>query len=208
MTPQSAKPGKWCDTSWPVSPHVAATLVQAGFLGVARYVPLPGNSSMSDITGIEMGCLLDAGLQVLLVQHVRRPPWLPKQHDGTVDAGAAVTKAGMVAYPEGCHLYLDLEGCAGSPDDAAVFCNHWAAEVKRAGYLAGLYVGYSALLSPQELYDLPDFNTYWRDAGPRDVAVRGFAIKQGPEITIAGVAFDVDIVTPDGRGELPIVCGV
>lgn len=204
MNAVSAKPGLWADTSWMISPHVAATLVQAGYLGVMRYVPLPANDSVADISGTEVGCILDAGLQLLLVQHVRRPPWLPSGHSGDLDGSCAATHAQMVAYPAGCHLYLDLEGAAGSPPDVASFCNDWATAVRRAGYRAGLYVGYSAILSPTELYALPEFNTYWSDAGPRQVAGRGFAIKQGASVTIAGVEFDRDNVTPDGRGELPI----
>jgi hypothetical protein len=179
-----------------------------GKVGVARYVPLPGNSSAGDISGVEIGCLLDAGLQVLLVQHVRRPPWIPMQQSGTVDAGAACRAAELSGYPAGCHLFLDFEGAAGSPGAAFAYCCEWGKETRSQGYLAGLYVGYSALMSPQELYDLPDFTSYWSDAGPRQVAVRGFAIRQHqPEVTIAGVNFDPDTVEPDAKGELPIVCG-
>lgn len=208
MNARPALQGKWCDTEWRITPHVAATLAQAGYLGVARYVPLPGNSSVGDVSGVEVGCILDAGLQLLLVQHCRKPPVLLKLYDGTIDAGAAAAHAALVGYPAGAHLFLDLEGAAGTSDEVWTYCVAWGESVRSSGFLAGLYVGYSAILSPEQLYDLPPFNSYWSDMGPRVVASRGFAVKQQNAVTVAGVGFDGDTVTADAKGEVPIVCGV
>jgi len=200
----TATPGAWVDTSWKLTPSVLSALKQAGKVGVMRYVPLPGNASAGDISGGEMADILVADLELLLVQHVRRPPWLPQAYSGLLDGQAAADSARAVGYPPGAHVFLDLEGAAGQPSDAEKWTNDWAAAVKCEGYLAGLYVGYSALLSPLELYALPDFDCYWSDAGPRQVATRGFAIKQGAEVTIGGVTFDLDEVRQDLLGGLPV----
>lgn len=209
MIARPATPGAWVDTNWCITPSVAAALKSAGKVGVGRYVPLPGNPSAGDITGTEVGCILDAGLELLLVQHVRRPPWYPDMHRGDEDGRQAAKSATDAGYPVDCHLFLDLEGIGGgvNSDAMARFANDWAGVVQGEGFRPGLYVGYAVPLSPAELYALPLFSSYWSDAGRRHVAVRGCAIQQGaPEATIAGVRFDPDVVIPDGRGELPMVC--
>ena len=212
MIARAATPGAWVDASTPITPRVAAAVKQAGKVGVFRYVPLPGNSTKSDITGTELGCLLDAGLEVGLVQHVRgnpptQPLWQPGAHSGVLDAQAAIASAQAAGYPPGCHLFQDLEACDGSSMQVLTYCLDWGRTVIESGYLCGLYVGYAAVLTPESLYALPSVTCYWSDAGPRSVATRGFAIKQGaPEVTIAGVEFDPDVVKLDALGGLPVVC--
>lgn len=205
MIAKPATVGKWCDTTWHITPHLCSTLRQIDYVGVFRYLPLPGN--LDDLTGVEAGCILDAGLELGVVQHVRRPPVSPSLHDGTRDAQYACDQADACGLPKGIHVFLDLEGYSGTPVEVARYVDAWGAATKAAGYLAGLYVGYSAILSATELFGLPDFDCYWSDAGPRSVAKRGFAIKQRqPEVTIAGVNFDPDDVTADALGGLPTVC--
>lgn len=206
-----ATPGPWVDTNWRITPSVAAALKAAGKVGIGRYVPLPNNPSAGDITGTEVGCILDAGLDLLLVQHVRRPPWYADMHSGRDDGLQAAKSATEAGYPNDCHLWLDLEGLGqgmgGSALAVGMFANDWARAVIGEGFRAGLYVGYAVPLSPVELYQLPGFTSYWSDAGHRLVAVRGVAIQQGaPEVTIAGVRFDPDVMAPDGKGDLPMVC--
>lgn len=210
-----ATPGQWADTEWRITPHVAESLVKAGYVGVMRYVSLPDpndptklESKAFDVTGVEVGCILDAGLQLILVQHVRNPQWMPKAHDGRLDASAAAMHADSVGYPAGAHLFADWEGAAGTPDESTRYLEDWGRTARAGGFLGGLYVGYSTILSPDELYSLPDFTSYWSDRGPRIVSVRGFSIKQGGAVTVAGVEFDVDTVTADRKGDLPMVCGV
>jgi hypothetical protein len=74
-----------------------------------------------------------------------------------------------------------------------------------AGYRAGLYHGYSVPLGALDIFDLPGFDCYWSDAGNRPVTTRGNAITQGPEVTIAGVKFDLDVVASDLQGGLPFM---
>lgn len=213
MIARPATPGAWVDTSTPITPHVAAALKAAGKVGVFRYVPLPGNSAKADISGVELGCLLDAGLEVGLVQHVRgeppkRPLWQPGAHDGVLDAQAAIACAQAAGYPPGCHIFQDLEACDGSSMQVLTYCIDWGRTMLAGGYLCGLYVGYAAVLTPDALYALPSPTSYWSDAGRRQVSTRGCAVQQAGSVDLAGVGFDVDLIAPDALGGLPFVCGV
>jgi glycoside hydrolase-like protein len=202
---QSVPPCKIVDTDIRLNPVVLGQVEAAGYAGVARYVPLPGDGAANDIRADELGAVMEAGLGLLLVQHVRFPHWDPAMHSGGTDARVAVQFAMEVGYLAGAHIFLDLEGIVpGTGTATKAFAEAWAATVVGAGYRAGCYVGFDVPLTPQELFDLHDINSYWSDAGPRNVAVRGFAIKQHPQIQIAGVNFDPDTVQPDLKGETPV----
>ena len=175
-----ATSGPWVDTAYPLSSYVISALVSAGKIGVCRYVPLPDNSSAGDISRAEVAMICGAGLELLLVQHVRLPGWDPAHHDGDTDAAAALAKANEVGYPHGCHLFLDLEGINGSAFATINFAVDWQHTLIAGLFRAGLYVGYGVPLYAEDLYELPGFDCYWSDAANRQVATRGFAIKQGP----------------------------
>jgi hypothetical protein len=192
------------DTDVKLSADLIARIRAEGYSGVARYVPLPNNGAGSDIDATELAAILDGGLGLLLVQHVRKPPWNPAAHSGEADAHMALEFARAAGYEPRSHIFLDLEGIAGTGPDTKSFAETWAAVIAAGGYSAGCYVGYEVPLSAQELYDLHTINSYWSDAGPRAVAVRGFAIKQHAQIIIAGVPFDPDTIQLDARGDTPI----
>ncbi len=196
--------GSIVDTATKLSPDPIQRVRAAGYRGIARYVPLRDNRADGDIDPTELGSILAAGLGLLLVQHVRLPGWNPAQHSGDADAHMAVEFARTAGYQARSHIFLDLEGISGTGPDTKAFAEAWAAVIASAGYSAGCYVGYDVPLDAQELYDLRTINSYWSDAGNRAVATRGFAIKQHPEIQIAGVPFDADTIQIDGRGETPI----
>jgi len=198
-----ARPGSIVDTDVKLSTELVQQIRAAGYLGVARYVPLPNNSPAGDIDAKELASILDGGLGLLLVQHVRKPGWNPGAHSGDADAHMALEFARASGYMPSGHIFLDLEGIAGTGPDTKAFAEAWAAVIAAGGYSAGCYVGYDVPLNAQELYDLHTINSYWSDAGPRAVARRGFAIKQHPEIKIAGVAFDPDTIQVDGCGDTP-----
>ena len=199
-----APPGSIVDTDAKLSADLIQRIRAAGYSGVARYVPLPDNGAGSDIDGAELAAIVQGGLGLLLVQHVRMPGWNPAAHSGSADAHVALEFARTAGYQPRSHIFLDLEGIAGTGPDTKAFAEAWAAVIAAGGYSAGCYVGYDVPLNAQELYDLHTINSYWSDAGPRAVATRGFAIKQHAEIKIAGVAFDPDTIQIDGRGETPI----
>ena len=199
-------PGLIVDTSAKVGPSVAAAVKAKGYLGIVRYVPHVGAAGKADITASETETILGTGLGLLLVQHVRVSPWDPAKYSGHDDGMAAASRALGIDYPLAAHIFCDLEGPAAGGDcrvHAIDYANDWADAVVAAGYRAGCYVGYGLPLSPQELYLLHRMTSYWSDAGTRQVAVRGFAMKQKPQITIAGVPFDPDVVSLDHKGETP-----
>jgi hypothetical protein len=198
--------GNWIDTDYPLSPHVISALVSIGKRGVIRYVPLPGDDSVGDISRTELENICGAGLELLLVQHPRYAGWNPAAHSGDKDAAAALAKAEAVGYPHGCHLYLDLEGINGSAAGTIGFSVDWEHTLIAGLLRAGLYCGFGVPLNSVDLYDLPGFNSYFSDAADRKVATRGTAILQGPPVTIAGVGFDLDSVRRDLLGELPFAC--
>lgn len=203
----AASSGPWVDTAAPLSLLTVQALRKAGKLGVARYMPLPANAASRDISHAELALICGNELELLLVQHVRLPRWDPAKHSGTNDAIKAVTHAEAAGYPLGAHLFLDLEGINGSAQATASFADAWQHAVIAAGYRAGLYVGYAVPLHPADLYNLHGFDSYWSDAGPRQVATRGFALRQHqPEVTIGGVSFDPDTMAPDAMGGLPWSC--
>jgi hypothetical protein len=199
--------GKLVDTNRKVNGAIVAQLAADGYAGMARYVPLPSNPAQGDIDAAELGVILGGGLGLLLIQHVRFEGWDPAQCSGSADAARAIQSAQAAGYLPGAHIFVDLEGPAAQATAGSMiaFANDWADAIVAAGYLAGCYVGFGLPLSPDQLYsELYQINSYWSDAGPRKVAVRGFAIKQGQGFKIEGVPFDHDVVTPDQKGQTPL----
>jgi glycoside hydrolase-like protein len=206
-----ANVGRWVDASTPLSASVCAAVKAAGYVGVIRTLPLPSNSTAADLTAPELERILAADLQCSAYQHVRGEPptmlWQPRAHDGAADAVCAANFARAAGLPAGCHIWQDLEAVDGTAFDTLAYSRAWGVAMIGAGYLAGLYVGYAVPCSPDELAKLPH-TSYWSDAGPRQVATRGFSVRQRqPEIVIAGVHFDPDEVSADLLGDTPIVCG-
>jgi hypothetical protein len=192
------------DTDTKLTPTVLAQVAANGYAGIVRYVPLPSNSVRGDIDATELQAILDAELSLLLVQHVRTPGWNPAKCSGKGDALAAIETAKAAGYLPGGHVFLDLEGISGTAPDTKAFAEEWAATIVQAGYCAGCYVVYDVPLNAVQLYNLHNFHSYWSDAGPRNVATRGFAIKQKqPTVKIAGVDFDADALRPDNLGDTP-----
>lgn len=207
MTAQAVKAisGLWVDASTLLSTAVLSAVRAMGYVGVIRTLPLPNNPTDGDLSAGELQDALGVGLQVSAYQHVRAGLWLPDAHSGAADALSAIAWARNAGLPAGMHLYQDLESVGGSAIDTITYSTAWADTVIAAGYLAGLYVGFSVPCSPIQLYGLPH-TSYWSDAGPREVAVRGFALHQRqPEILIAGVKFDPDVMAADLKGEVPVV---
>jgi hypothetical protein len=202
----AATPGAWVDSDWPLGSHAVSALVSIGKVGVVRYVPLPGNTSVGDITRTELETIVAAGLELLLVQHVRTPPWNPALANGDRDAAAVLDHCAAIGYPHDAHVYLDLEGISGGAGATTGYAIDWQHTIRSGLQAAGLYIGFAVPLHPADLYNLPGFNTYWSDMADRQVAVRGTAMIQGPAVTIAGVEYDIDTCRKDKKGELPIAC--
>lgn len=205
MIARRAVPGRYVDTAYRLTTATIAAVKAAGYLGVFRYVRLPDNGIGSDITAEELDAICQSGLTCGLVQHVRGPAsglqgWQPSKHSGVEDALTAMAAAQAVGYPEDAHVFVDLEDISDTSEAAEKFAADWHDTVKI--YKPATYVGFAVPLSPSQLYALLG-DCYWTDPGNRLVAVRGCAIHQGKTVTIAGAAFDEDVVAPDSLGGVP-----
>ena len=157
--------------------------------------------------------VLRGGLGLMVVQHVAPENWTPSAALGTTYGKTAAGECRDVGLPHGVSVWLDLEGVeTGVPRSAVIgYCTAWYREVLAAGYRPGLYVGWHAGLSAQDLYHALPFSSYWsaynlnRDMEP---AVRGVQMRQSAaqlEDRVAGidVEFDVDTIHTDAKGGTP-----
>lgn len=194
-----------------VSPTDAAKFVARGYTFALRYAPRLRTHS-GDLTAVELGGLLTAGLAVGVVQHYEGDGWTPTPENGTVYGQTAASFCADIGIAQGVYVWLDLEGVNSvvSSDQIIRYCNNWYEEVEKAGYAAGLYVGHDARLNPGQLYNL-SFERYWGalnlnvDEFP---AIRGLCMKQHEEKpgdlpTGVSYAIDTDTVMADHRGCLP-----
>lgn len=194
------------DTDTVVSPALAAQFYSLGYKFCLRYVSL-GAEADGDLSTDEATAILDSGLALMPVQHVRSPGWSPNGNLGTQDGENASNNAQQVGFPSGVNLWRDLEGLnnAAAQQDVIDYCQSWYSAVSGAGYVPGLYVGYGALLSGDQLYNLP-FQHYWKSQS-RVPAIphRGYQMIQFlPSVTANGIAIDVDFVQTDNEGGLPL----
>ncbi len=203
-----ATPGPWCDVSVKLTLGQALRFASMGMRGVGRYGPLPGNSTANDLDGEELEMLVfGAGLEVLLFQHPRRVNVI-SAHSGSADAMWISQYASSIGYPAAAHVMLDLEGVINStPGQVTTYCVDWARAAVQLHYSPGLYVGFSAVLGPQELYELPGFDTYASDVAGRRVNVRGVCYQQAAQVpAAAGLPnYDPATMAVDALGGLPMV---
>lgn len=143
-----------------------------------------------------------AGLGVALFQGYFAP-YFQDPAQATTRGAYAVAQATSIGYPHGAVIFLDWESAAVSASVGIDWINAWAAEVVRAGFAAGLYVGVPQPLSADELYlALPNVHLYWRSLSGSTVGVatRGYAITQSGRGPLAGVAVDDDASGADHLG--------
>ncbi|HXK18148.1 MAG TPA: glycoside hydrolase domain-containing protein [Polyangiaceae bacterium] len=190
------------DTAAKLTSAMIEQVKKRGYSCLIRYVPHVGSIGAHDIDVAELNEILDSGLALMLVQHVRVPGWVPS--NGGFDGERAAEWAKRCGYAQGAHIFVDLEGIAGTRAVTREYAEDWARCVKAAGYAAGAYVGYAVPLNAADLYALRGINSYWSDLGPRQVETRGFAMKQHTQIVIGGLPFDPDTIQLDAKGETPI----
>ena len=209
-TVQAAPPGlKGFDANTPLSAGAAQAFRAAGYRFCVRYV---GRTAMADhdLTAAEARTLLDAGLALMVVQHVLPPHWSPSTALGAEYGTNAATFTRQLGVPAGITVWCDLEGVLPGTDTADVigYCNAWHDAVTAAGYEPGLYVGYEPGLTAEELYGALRFQHYWGAYnldGDRVPATRGLQLKQhrGTGGTIAGIgtdSYDDDETMTDALG--------
>ena len=206
---------KGFDANTTVRPEDAAAFLAAGYTFAVRYIRRVQAHSY-DLSVQERDDILGAGLGLMVVQHVALDGWVPTPELGTQYGETAVTALGELGIPAEVCVWLDLEGVKGGTPhgDVIGFCNNWFDVVKAVGYMPGLYVGYGAGLTADELYRKLKFTAYWSaynlDA-PNFPAVRGVQMRQGvahasdliPGFT--NQTLDVNVIRADALGGTPVL---
>jgi hypothetical protein len=202
MIVQPATPGaRGLDTIAVFHETLATDVKQAGLGFVVRYL-----RHDQCLTATEVNIILAANLALLAVTGSRAPGWVPSASMGMTDGLQTVELAKLAALPAGLSIYLDFEGPSGSTQDCVDYINAWAHEVQRAGYRAGLYVGYGVPLTPDQLYHSLAVTGYWHSCSTVPaVAVRGYQMRQltPPNQHAFGTMVDYDTILLDNKGDVP-----
>ena len=187
------------DTDTKLNFTTAKLFRQSGYHFCLRYISLNSENNY-DLNRDEAQAILDAGLALMPVQHVRYAGWMPNGALGTQTGQNAADNAIQVGFPAGVNVWLDLEGI--SPDatvEAVIaYCNNWSDATAKVGYLPGLYVGANSILDSQQLYDNLKFQHYWHSLSiVPNVAVRGYQMVQSGGGTLHGVGIDKNLTQAD-----------
>jgi len=190
------------DSDTVISATIAQQFYNCGYKFCVRYVSI-GQESTGDLTTEEATDILNSGLALMPVQHVRSPGWSPSESLGQQDGQNAAANAEAVGFPAGVNLWCDLEGVGDgvSTQDVIAYCQAWYGAVSGAGFVPGLYVGYATQLSGDQLYGL-SFQHYWKSQSTvPDIPNRGYQMIQFlPSVTANGMAIDMDITVSDEKG--------
>ena len=203
------------DANRPITDTNALQFRARGFEFAVRYVRR-AQAHPYDLSAQETASILAAGLGLMTVQHVAPPGWTPNEDDGALYGNTAARESVTAGLRLGSTVWCDLEGVQrGTPSgDVIAFCNAWHDAVAALGFLPGLYVGDSCILSPHELYSLLRFESYWSaynlnsDAMP---AVRGVSMKQHVAqradfiVGFDSQNMDVDVICGDALGSFPVL---
>lgn len=194
---------KGFDANTPITPEVAKQFLAGGYQFCVRYVGRL-HMAQTDISASEAQEILDAGLALMVVQHVEAGEWMPSGDLGTTYGKNAASFAAAVGFPPGVNVWLDLESVSTSAAaaDVIAYCNNWHQEVTAGGFTPGVYVGWQPMLSNEELYTSLRFQHYW-GAYNVDAVIpqRGWQMKQSPASQqIAGIEHDDNLTHVDGLG--------
>jgi len=187
------------DANTVITSEIAQTFFAQGYRFCLRYLSR-GQEAPGDLGSAEAEVILQAGLALMAVQHVRKAGWQPTGALGQRDGQAAGQNAAGVGFPAGVSIWCDLEGVqAGTPGQNVIdYCNSWFTAVANAGYLPGLYVGFQCGLNEQQLLNLK-FQHYWRSqSNVPNIGGRGYQMIQlFPEVKRNGIGIDIDVTQSD-----------
>lgn len=204
---------KGLDANRRISIQSADTFAEKQFKFAVRYIRREKEND-HDLVREEVEDILEAGLGLMVVQHVAPPGWKPSGTLGTAYGLVAAAEACSVGILKGVTVWCDLEEV--SKDTLAIdvieYCNNWYDEVKRYEFEPGLYVGYDPGLSSTQLYRSLKFQRYWgayNQNSDQIPIVRGNCMKQrvaAKSDLIAGFTnqnMDIDFIGIDKLGGTP-----
>ena len=201
-TVQGAAPGqRGFDANTVITPTVARQFFSQGYAFCIRYLSR-GPEKSTDLSASEAADILNSGLALFPVQHVSAAGWSPTGSLGQQYGAQAAANATQVGFPPGVNVWCDLEGVKSgtAAQDVIDYCNAWYDAVAAAGFVPGIYVGANAILSGQQLYDLP-FQHYWKSmSNVPAIPNRGYQLVQHPSQTVNGISIDLDITQDDNKG--------
>lgn len=191
------------DADTTINSDVAQQFYNGGYRFCLRYLSLGAAESSGDLIAEEAADILNSGLALMPVQHVREAGWQPSDNLGTEDGTNAGNHASSIGFPAGVNVWCDLEGVnsGATAQDVIDYCNAWYDAVSAAGYIPGLYVGPNAILSGEQLSDLK-VQHYWKSASKvPDLPGRGYQMIQtfvgNP---VYGIGIDKDETQTDNDG--------
>lgn len=200
---------KGFDTNTKLTYEKALEFKNDGYEFVIRYVGRTTKSAI-DLDTVETQNILKAGLKLGVVQHCPpKPGILPSMATGALWGANAAKFAAEAGYKKGCIIYLDLEDVnvtySNRQGDIIDFCNYWYAEVDKAGYVPGIYIGFNTFLTGDQLFAKLKFQHYWKSfSSVPTVSKRGYEMFQLKAITENGIAIDTDNATGDLLGNAPV----
>ncbi len=172
----------------------AAAFKASGIDFVIQYLGSLTPQGVQDIVG--------AGLALMVVTYADK-----------FNGAQTVAELRTLGLPEGCTVWLDVEsiGPSVTVESLTNQINDWAAAVKAAGFMPGLYVGVGAQLTSAELYQLSVVR-YWhslsivldRNGAPAAPACGWSMFQLYPTTTWHGVSVDMDFCQQDYHGRLPV----
>src|SRR5215831_19777119 len=192
------------DTDGIVTPAKAADFFARGLRYCIRYVSRVAKQGPDDLSAAEALDILNSGLALMPVQHVRDSGWIPSAELGASDGVHAAYHAFVIGFPRGVNVWCDLEGVSqDSPAQQVVnYCNAWYDAVVAAGYVPGLYVGADAILDGQALRFRLKFAHYWKSlSNVPEIVGRGYQMVQSAEQIVDDISLDQDRTQVDSLGD-------
>jgi hypothetical protein len=202
---QAAAPGLLgFDSNTKITATTAQSFFEGGFRFCVRYVSR-GPESSGDLSPQEVNDILDSGLALMPVQHVRVEGWVPTAALGEQDGTDAAANAADVGFESGVNVWCDLEGIRSTVQAEVViaYCNAWYEAVSATGFTPGLYVGAKSILTDEQLYANLRFRHYWRSHSiVPNIQRRGYQLLQlWPITTLYGIEVDFDVTQDDYIGD-------
>jgi len=174
----------------------AAKMAAAGMKYCVRY--------LGSLTAKEVSAITGAGMGVMAVCYSRAPGWAPSASVGAQDGAQMIAHAKAAGLLPGMTLWIDFEGPGGTAAEQMEYINAAADAVTAAGFIAGLYVGLSALTSAQ-LFST-HVHAYWKSLSNVPTPNCGFQQFQlYPSVTVGGLFVDLDVVQQDYAHRQPMM---